>query len=271
LVPLKVFFGHLAEFRFRRIFDGTAAAWEPVGRINAFIRDELARLAEEPGVAAEGELAGLSGHTVRQKDGGVAEQLVLAERLVRVSADMLLRGFAIFLGRGTIIEPGVIIKPYALIGQENELRQGAYLRGNVIVGRRSVIGHASEVKNSILTDHVEAGHFAYVGDSILGYHVNLGAGAKLANLQLRTAALQETGAIPSIEIRIEDTLHDTELPKLGAVLGDHVEVGCNAVTSPGTLVGRESWIYPCVNVRKGYYPPDSIIKRDGVVVARSNE
>ncbi len=266
LIPLDAFFGHLAEFRFRRIFDTMDEIWEPVGRINTFIRDELARLEQQADAPVEEAPDGLSGHTARRESGAVAENLLLAEKLVLIQEDTLLRQLSVFLGRGTIIEPGVVIKPYALIGEENELRQGAYLRGNVIAGSRSVIGHATEVKNSILTDNVEAGHFAYVGDSILGYHVNLGAGTKLANLQLRSPAAQETGTAPSIKITIGEEPRDTGLAKLGAVLGDHVEIGCNAVTSPGTLVGRGSWIYPCVNVRKGYYPPDCIIKRDGTVV-----
>ena len=269
MIPLEAFFCNLAEFRFRDVFDGAASAWEPVGRVHAFVREELSRLAQDPDVARRGELGGLSGHEVCRED--VVERLVVAEGLVHVPEDTLLAEFGIFLGRGTIIEPGVVIKPHTLIGEETELRQGAYVRGNVVVGSRSIIGHATEVKNSILMDHVEAGHFAYVGDSILGYHVNLGAGTKLANLQLRSAAARETGAISPVRITVGDTAYDTGLAKLGAVLGDNVEIGCNAVTSPGTMMGKDSWIYPCVNVRKGYYPPGSIIKGDGTVVTRRRE
>jgi bifunctional N-acetylglucosamine-1-phosphate-uridyltransferase/glucosamine-1-phosphate-acetyltransferase GlmU-like protein len=112
-------------------------------------------------------------------------------------------------------------------------------------------------------DHTEAGHFAYIGDSILGYHVNLGAGTKLANLQLRTQEEKESGKINPIKITIDEKVIDTGMQKFGAVVGDYVEIGCNSVTCPGALIGKNSWILPNTTVRKGYYLPHSFGK-DGI-------
>ncbi|MFQ5693354.1 MAG: glucose-1-phosphate thymidylyltransferase, partial [Nitrospinota bacterium] len=106
----------------------------------------------------------------------------------------------------------------------------------------------------------EAGHFAYVGDSLLGRRVNLGAGTKLANLQLRTPDQKAGREAHSIVLGRGDDRIDTGLRKLGAVLGDDVEIGCNTVTSPGTLVGPRTWIYSTTTVRKGFYPADAIVR-----------
>ncbi len=124
----------------------------------------------------------------------------------------------------------------------------------------AVVGHVTEVKNSVFFAKAEAGHFAYVGDSLLGRHVNLGAGTKLANLQLRTPAQKEGREPYSVILERDGETMDTGLRKLGAVLGDDVEIGCNTVTSPGTLVGPRTWIYSTTTVRKGFYPGDAVIR-----------
>jgi acetyltransferase-like isoleucine patch superfamily enzyme len=156
----------------------------------------------------------------------------------------------IIIGPGTIVEPGAFIKGPAIIGSHSEIRQGAYIRGDCIVGNRCVVGHTTEMKGSIMLDGAKAPHFAYVGDSILGKNVNLGAGTKLANLKM----------IPgSIVITSDKKRYDTGRRKLGAILGDHTETGCNSVTSPGTLMGPSSIVYPGVAVPGGYYPSKTII------------
>ncbi len=156
----------------------------------------------------------------------------------------------IIIGPGTIVEPGAFIKGPVIIGNRSEIRQGAYIRGDCIVGSRCVVGHTTEMKGSILLDGAKAAHFAYVGDSILGRDVNLGAGTKLANLKM----------IPgSIAVTVEDRRHDTGRRKLGAILGDLTETGCNTVTSPGTLMGPSSIVYPGVSVPSGYYPGRTVI------------
>ena len=156
----------------------------------------------------------------------------------------------IIIGPGTIVEPGAFIKGPAVIGSDSEIRQGAYIRGDCLVGNRCVVGHTTEMKGSIMLDGAKAAHFAYVGDSILGKDVNLGAGTKLANLKM----------IPgSIVVTIDRKRYDTGRRKLGAILGDRTEAGCNSVTSPGTLMGPSSIVYSGVAVPGGYYPSKTII------------
>ncbi len=156
----------------------------------------------------------------------------------------------IILGSGTVVEPGTLIKGPAVIGNGTEVRQGAYMRGNCLVGNRCVVGHATEMKNSIMLDGAKAGHFAYVGDSILGNAANLGAGTKLANLKMIAG---------SIVIRMDRKRYNTGRRKLGAILGDGTETGCNSVTSPGTLMGPSSIVYAGVTVAGGYYTKRSIV------------
>jgi NDP-sugar pyrophosphorylase family protein len=151
---------------------------------------------------------------------------------------------AVAIGAGTVVEPGAYIHGPCLIGRDCEVRHGAYVRGSVVVGDRCVIGHTTEVKGSIFLDGAKAGHFAYVGDSILGRDVNLGAGTKLANLRL--------GGEP-IRVKLGELWLETGRRKLGAILGDGVETGCNSVTNPGTLLGPGARLLPCRTAR-GYWP-----------------
>jgi NDP-sugar pyrophosphorylase family protein len=156
----------------------------------------------------------------------------------------------IIIGPGTIVEPGAFIKGPVIIGNHSEIRQGAYIRGDCIVGNRCVVGHTTEMKGSILLDGAKAAHFAYVGDSILGKDVNLGAGTKLANLKM----------IPgSIIVAMDRKRYDTGRRKLGAILGDRTETGCNSVASPGTLMGPGSIVYSGVAVPGGYYPSRTVV------------
>lgn len=151
----------------------------------------------------------------------------------------------ITIGSGTVVEPGAYIKGPCIIGSHCTIRHGAYIRGNVIVGDRCVIGHATEVKESIFLNEAHAAHFAYVGDSVLGNGVNLGAGTKLANLKIDQT---------QVFVKVGGEFFATGLRKFGAVLGDRVQLGCNSVTNPGTLMAPGSSCYPCINV-SGYVPP----------------
>jgi len=151
----------------------------------------------------------------------------------------------IIIGPGSVVEPGALIKGPVVIGQNTEVRQGAYVRGDCLVGDGCVVGHTTEIKGSVMFDGAKAGHFAYIGDSILGKEVNLGAGTKLANLKM----------IPgSVVVAAEKKRYNTKRRKLGAILGDFTETGCNSVTSPGTLIGPRSVVYPGVSVPGKYYP-----------------
>jgi bifunctional N-acetylglucosamine-1-phosphate-uridyltransferase/glucosamine-1-phosphate-acetyltransferase GlmU-like protein len=124
----------------------------------------------------------------------------------------------------------------------------------------SILGHASEAKHSLLLPRAHAPHFNYIGDSILGHRTNLGAGTKLSNLTLVSEKDPETGRRPTVEIEIDGIQYDTGLAKFGAILGDDAQTGCNAVLNPGCLVGRCTLIYANLSLRKGYYPPYSIVK-----------
>lgn len=167
---------------------------------------------------------------------------------------------AIVVEAGAVIEPGAYVIGPAYIGAGAVVRHGAYVRENVILLEGSVLGHASEAKNSLLLPGALAPHFAYVGDSILGRRVNLGAGTKLSNLTMLSAKDEVTGKRPTIHLQIGERDYDTGLSKFGAILGDDVQTGCNAVLNPGCIVGPRTLIYANVSLRKGYHPADTIIK-----------
>lgn len=166
----------------------------------------------------------------------------------------------IFIGDGARIEPGAYVHGPAYIGAGAVVRHGAFVRENVVLLPGAILGHASEAKNSLFLPKAAAPHFNYVGDSILGQHVNLGAGTKLSNLGMMSEKDSVTGKRPSIHLTINGITYDTGLAKLGAILGDAAQTGCNSVLNPGCLIGRESLVYANASLRKGYYPPRSIIK-----------
>jgi len=158
---------------------------------------------------------------------------------------------AVYIGRGTVIEQGAMIKGPAWIGEGCEIRNGAYIRENVIIGSGCVIGNSCEFKNCIVFDECQVPHFNYVGDSILGYRAHLGAGVILSNVKLDRQEI--TIVLPDGKIL------PTGLKKFGAIVGDHAEIGCNSVINPGSLIGRRSIVYPGV-VWRGILPESSILK-----------
>ena len=159
-------------------------------------------------------------------------------------------GEKVFIGEGTIIEPGAYIKGPAWIGENCQIRHGAYIRENVIVGGGSVVGNSTEIKNSILFQGCQVPHFNYVGDSVLGAKVHLAAGVIVSNLKLNG---------DFITVRSGDQIITTGLRKFGALIGDGAEVGCHAVLNPGSILGRRSMIYPGVSWR-GVLAANSIAK-----------
>jgi len=159
-------------------------------------------------------------------------------------------GERVFIGENTVVEPGAYIKGPAWIGPNCQIRHGAYIRENVIIGAGSVVGNSSEIKNSFLFNGCQAPHFNYVGDSILGAKVHLGAGVIVSNLKLNG---------DFVMLRVGNAILTTGLRKFGALIGDGVEVGCNAVINPGSVLGRRSLIYPGVGWR-GVLPANSIAK-----------
>ena len=153
---------------------------------------------------------------------------------------------------------GAIIGP-CIIGERTEVRPGAFIRGKVLIGNDCVIGNSTEVKNAIIFNHVQVPHYNYVGDSILGFYSHMGAGSITSNVKAdKTLVVVKDG-----DERIE-----TGLKKFGAMLGDHVEVGCNSVLNPGTVIGRNTNIYPLSRVR-GVIPPDSIFKDQENIAAKN--
>lgn len=159
-------------------------------------------------------------------------------------------GHDVFIGEGTIVEDGAMIKGPAIIGKNCEIRHSAYIRDHVIIGDNCVVGNSSEIKHSILFNGCQVPHFNYVGDSILGHKAHLGAGVKISNVKL----------VPgNVFVEIEGVPFDTGLKKFGALLGDFSEIGCNSVLNPGSIVGRKSIIYPNTNWRS-ILPANMIVK-----------
>ncbi len=158
---------------------------------------------------------------------------------------------AVFIGRGTVIEHGAMIKGPAWIGEGCEIRNGCYIRENVIVGSGCVLGNSCELKNSIIFDEAQIPHFNYVGDSILGFRAHLGAGAILSNVRLDHSEIVISNG--------EGGLLPTGLRKFGAVIGDRAEIGCNSVLNPGSIIGKNSVLYPGTQWR-GVLPADRIVK-----------
>lgn len=166
--------------------------------------------------------------------------------LGKVEKGVVLKG-DILVAKNAVIESGVYIHGPVIIGEGCQIRSGAYLRGQVILGKGSVVGHGTEIKNSIFLNGVRAAHFNYVGDSILGESVNLGAGSVLANFRFDGG-----------EIKIKG--ERTQLNKLGAILGDRVQIGCNSVIAPGTLVKKGAWLLPGIYLKSGVYSREDLKK-----------
>lgn len=162
----------------------------------------------------------------------------------------------IWIAKDAKISSTVAIKGPAIIGKGAEVRHCAYIRGNVIIGEGAVVGNSTELKNVILFNKVQVPHYNYVGDSILGYKAHFGAGAITSNIKSDRSP---------VYIRYNGEKIETGLIKVGALVGDLVEVGCNSVLNPGTIVGRETNVYPLSMVR-GYVPAKSIYKKKGEIV-----
>ena len=163
----------------------------------------------------------------------------------------------ILVGEGVSIHPSAVIIAPAIIGPGTEIRPGAYLRGNVITGKNCVIGNSTELKNCILLEKVQVPHYNYVGDSILGNFAHMGAGSICSNLK-------SDGT--NIIIRGEQN-YETGLRKIGGILGDHADVGCSCVLNPGTVIGKNTSVYP-LNALRGVFPAGCIVKSMDDVVKR---
>ena len=150
-----------------------------------------------------------------------------------------------------------IIGP-CIIDENAEIRHSAYIRENVIIGKNATIGNSTELKNSILFNKVEVPHFNYVGDSILGYKAHMGASSIVSNLKSDKSL---------VTLKINDKIIQTNLKKFGAIIADDVQIGCGAVINPGSVLGKNSNIYPLSSVR-GYVPENSIYKNKNEIVEK---
>ncbi|MDO4546503.1 MAG: UDP-N-acetylglucosamine pyrophosphorylase [Clostridia bacterium] len=166
-----------------------------------------------------------------------------------------------WVARDACVFDSVYLAGPAIIGHNAEIRHCAFIRGAALIGDGVVVGNSVEIKNSILFDRVQVPHYNYVGDSILGYKAHMGAGSITSNVKSDKK---------NVVVHINDVHIETGLRKFGAILGDRVEVGCNSVLNPGSVIGRDSMIYPTSCVR-GFVPERSIFKNSGAVIDRLME
>lgn len=167
----------------------------------------------------------------------------------------------VWLHKQATVDDNVVIIGPAIIGKNSHIKHCAYIRENVIIGESCTIGNSCEIKNSIIFDDSQVPHFNYVGDSIMGYKSHMGAGAIVSNLKSDKS---------NITVRNENESIETNLRKFGAIIGDSVEIGCNSVLNPGTVVGKNSNVYPLARVR-GVVPENSIYKDEDNIVEKRND
>lgn len=167
----------------------------------------------------------------------------------------------VWVHKTATVAPTAYLGSPCIIGPETEVRHCAFIRGSALVGENCVVGNSVELKNVILFDNVQVPHYNYVGDSILGYKSHMGAGSLTSNVKSDKTL---------VVVKAPDEQIPTGLKKFGAMLGDFVEVGCNSVLNPGTVIGPHSNIYPTSCVR-GVVPPDSIWKTGGNIVAKRKD
>ena len=171
------------------------------------------------------------------------------------------RGDNIWIAKSAKVAPTAFLNGPLIIDEEAEIRHCAFIRGNAIVGKGSVVGNSTELKNVVIFDSVQVPHYNYVGDSVLGYKSHMGAGSITSNVKSDKTL---------VVVKDKQEQIATGLKKFGAMLGDHVEVGCNSVLNPGTVIGRNTNIYPLSMVR-GVIPAGSIYKRVGEIAEKTEQ
>lgn len=164
----------------------------------------------------------------------------------------------VWIARDARLAPSASLNGPLIIGHESEIRHCAFLRGSALIGNGCVVGNSSELKNVILMNKVQVPHYNYVGDSILGYKAHMGAGSITSNVK---------GDKSLVMVHYDDQRLETGLKKFGAILGDRVEIGCNSVLNPGTIIGRDSQVYPLSMVR-GVVPARHIYKNQGEIAEK---
>ncbi|MBM9511291.1 hypothetical protein [Desulfogranum marinum] len=265
LSPASLF--HLDDFPEKDIFSNCIYAWDALKQLKEYssrrtdgnfthrcLSDGIPL--PSPFLVHNGKLRNARECTITFNDATKGKLMVtengqLLEGASVIMAGAVLIGKNIKIGKGVLVEAGAYIKEPAIIGDFSEIRHGAYMRGYCVIGKRCVVGHATEVKHSIFLNDAKAGHFAYLGDSILGNNVNLGAGTKFANLRFLPG---------SVGIKTKKETIDSGLRKIGAILGDGSQTGCNSVTNPGTIMGQKCALMPNTTAASGFHPPSSLIR-----------
>ncbi|MBR2561071.1 MAG: UDP-N-acetylglucosamine pyrophosphorylase [Eubacterium sp.] len=176
------------------------------------------------------------------------------------------RGEDIWVARDAVIWPTVSLTGPCIVDKGAQLRQCAFIRGNAIIGAGAVVGNSTELKNVILFNKVEAPHYNYVGDSILGFHAHMGAGSITSNIK----SDRKNIVIKGIDEEGRNEQIETGMRKIGAILGDYCEIGCGSVLNPGSIIGRNTIVYPLSSVR-GIVPGESIYKTAGKIAVRNME
>lgn len=267
------YFFHLDGYAHRDLFAGTEFVWDSLKKLKNYLAAIVGTIPSCPGfvsgvplpvpfVIYNREFFSALPDTVQIQYGDatkgklkVYRNGVLLQGASVLMAGAVMVGNRFSIGRGVLIESGAMLKEPLIIGDNTEIRQGAYMRGYCLTGRRCVVGHTTEVKHSVFFDDARAGHFAYLGDSILGFNVNLGAGTKFANLRFlpgNVLVKTKTGG--------ESVIIDSGLRKFGAILGDCTQTGCNSVTNPGTLLGPGSILMANATSPSGFHKASSVIK-----------
>lgn len=168
-------------------------------------------------------------------------------------------GDSVWIARSASVAPSASITGPCIIDEGAEIRHCAYIRGNALIGKNTVIGNSAEIKNAVIFDNVQVPHYNYIGDSVLGARSHFGAGSLTSNVKSDRSLVSVKGENEKIE---------TGLKKFGAMVGDGAEIGCNAVLCPGTIIGKNSTVYPLVRVR-GFIPENHIVKgADNIVIKK---
>lgn len=266
MISVQTFFD-LSDFPNADFFDNESPAWQPLNDLKAYMDGynypkydqvyyQTGMPLPEHVIIHQGKMLCFNDFVIEfgdvTKQGLVVRRggMVLEGASV-IMAGAIMTGDQIAIGKGVLIETGAMVKSPAIIGDYTEVRQGAYLRGYCLAGKRCVLGHTTEIKHSIFLNDAKAGHFAYIGDSILGGDSNLGAGTKLANLKFIGG---------NINVLLDGNWVDTGRRKLGAILADGCQTGCNSVTSPGTLMGNKAVLMPTTTAKSGFHPQRAVIR-----------
>ena len=255
-------------FAHQALFEGCASVIDTVGEIKSYALDRLKKTIDAKKGSAKMlavKCACMGRVTVYVEDGTIFEPAIIiggkTPGRIYIEKGACVAGAAlyvdegdIYIGAETVVEPGVGIKGPTLIGPKNEIRQGAYFRGSIITGANGCF--RGEIKNAVLMDEANFPHPSYVGDSLCGWKTHFGNQATTANLGI----YYHVGGKDNVAVDIDGARYDLGVYKLGIVMGDLSQVGCNSVSDPGTFLGPRTVVYQLSRINKGFYGPDEVLK-----------